>query len=298
MELRQIRYFIAAAQHLNFSEAAKKLYITQPTLSQQIADIEECLAVKLFERNGRNLCLTAAGEVFLKKAHEIMEKAKEAVIVTRRIRDGLVGKINIGFMTEAAKKFLPKMVVRFRENYPNIKLSMAQYTLWPLTRELKQGKIDIACMLAFDIDAKVFSWKTLYTDVLAVVVRAEHSLANRERVNFAEIAGEDFVIMSRDEGVEPIDQLAKAFENHGITPNVVSQQCSIDSVLMSIEAGMGISILPRCVEVYATPNIKFIALEETVTVDIVVAWLKEYTNPVIPLFVKDIEEALNRNLQG
>ncbi|MBP2644619.1 MAG: transcriptional regulator AlsR family [Firmicutes bacterium] len=293
MELRQIRYFIAAARYLNFTEAAKHLFITQPTLSQQIAELEEYLGVKLFDRNGRTIRLTIAGEVFLKEACEILAKTEEAVIATRRVRTGMVGNIKIGFMAEAAKKFLPQAVAKFRHNHSNVDLSMAQYTLWPLTKALKQGHIDIACMLAFSLDNKAFAWKTLYTDFQAAVVRYDHPLANHTKISLLEIAEEPFVLMSRDEGPEPIDQLSKEFARQGITPNIVSQHSSMESVLMSIESGIGISILPRCVEAYATPDIKFLDLgEDSFTVDVVVAWKKENSNPIIPLFINELEGAV------
>ncbi|MBP2651875.1 MAG: transcriptional regulator AlsR family [Firmicutes bacterium] len=287
MELRQIRYFIAAAQHLNFTEAAKNLYITQPTLSQQIAELEEYLAVKLFDRNGRSIRLTVAGQVFLKEANEILAKAEEAVVATRRVRSGMIGNIKIGFMAEAAKKFLPPIVTKFRHNHANIDLSLTQYTLWPLTNALKQGHIDTACLLAFNLNPKDFSWKTLYTDFLAAVVRYDHPLANKTKIDLCEIADEKFVFMSRDEGPEPIDQLVTAFANHGITPKIISQHRSMESVLMSIESGIGISILPRCVEAYATPDLKFLDLgEDSAPVDVVMAWKSKNSNPIIPLFLK------------
>ncbi|MBP2653246.1 MAG: transcriptional regulator, LysR family [Firmicutes bacterium] len=292
MELRQIRYFISAAEYLNFTEAAKHLFITQPTLSQQIAELEEYLDVKLFDRNGRSIRLTVAGEVFLKEAKEIIIKTEEAVAATRRIRSGLIGNIKIGFMAEAAKKFLPQFVAKFRQRYSNIDLSLTQYTLWPLTNALRHGQLDIACMLAFNLDKKDFAWKTLYTDFLAAVVRYDHPLANEKTITLSAIAEEPFVLMSRDEGPAPIDQLVKAFADRGITPKVVSHHRFMESVLMSIESGIGISILPRCVEAYTNPNLRFLDLgEDSTAVDVVVAWKKENSNPLIPLFIKELDNS-------
>jgi len=110
VELRQLRYFVAVAESLNFTKAAKQLLIAQPSLSQQISALESQLGFKLFERSRQSVELTVAGKSFLTDVREIIKKLDKSVEHASDISKGIVGHLTIGFLNAAAKRFLPKVI--------------------------------------------------------------------------------------------------------------------------------------------------------------------------------------------
>ncbi|MBP2644365.1 MAG: transcriptional regulator AlsR family [Firmicutes bacterium] len=184
IKLRHIRYFVTVARCLNFTEAARQLGITQSALSQQMGELEKYLDVNLFQRCGSSKSLTVAGEVFFKKATAILIKTESAVKNVRYVNEGFIGNIKIGFVTEVARRILPTIISKFRAGHSNVDLSIKEYTLSTLTKALKEGSVDIGCRLALSLDRNISDWKTLYTDVMALVVRYDHPLAIQKKTNF------------------------------------------------------------------------------------------------------------------
>ena len=110
MELRHLHYFITVAEELHFSRAAERLHISQPPLSQQIRDLEEELGVKLFERTKRQVHLTEAGKVFLKRSYLVLAQLEQGIAVTQQIGRGEVGQLSIGFVDSATYTVLPEIL--------------------------------------------------------------------------------------------------------------------------------------------------------------------------------------------
>src|SRR4051794_10340008 len=117
MEIRQLRYFISVAEQLNFTEAAKRLFVAQPSVSQQIASLERSMDVKLFIRDKHSVKLTPAGKVFLNDAIEIVNKSEEALKRAKKAAVGEVGQLSVGFLNAPVKNFLPDLVKEFRKKY-------------------------------------------------------------------------------------------------------------------------------------------------------------------------------------
>jgi DNA-binding transcriptional LysR family regulator len=143
MDIRQLKLFVCVAERLNFTEAAKCLYLTQSTVSLRISEIEKQLDVKLFTRNTHGVKLTPAGETFLKEAKAIIVSYEEAIKLTRETAAGFSGIVKIGFLESHTKHFLPKAMLNFRTNYPNINLKVIQLPWHELSRGLERGDLDI-----------------------------------------------------------------------------------------------------------------------------------------------------------
>jgi DNA-binding transcriptional LysR family regulator len=124
MELRHLRYFVAVAEELHFGRAAKRLYIAQPPLSQQIHQLEEELEVSLFKRTNRRVELTDAGQAFLGEAYKILAQVEQAKLLAQRTARGEVGKLALGFVSSAAFELLPRLLYAYREQYPQIHVSL------------------------------------------------------------------------------------------------------------------------------------------------------------------------------
>ena len=150
MHIKQLRYFIVVAEHLNFTKAAKILYVSQPALSQQIADLEKLLKVKLFARNHHSVSLTPAGVIFLQEAYDIVTKSEQAIQKVQ-IKDAsaITGTITIGYLGQYENKILPDLVRIFRQNCPLMNIKLFYVAIANLYHGLENGEIDIGFCLSF-----------------------------------------------------------------------------------------------------------------------------------------------------
>ncbi len=290
MDIRQLRYFIAAAEHLNFTAAARHVYITPQALSQQISELENKLGVALFIRNRHSTALTAAGDALLREAKAIITKTNEAVQITRQAASGISGRLKIGYLGFAERRFLPKLISQFRRKYAFIELTCQHLSNRAVEESLDRSDIDIGFVQVWDT-AKLPSihWKKIYSDNLCLVVPSSHPLANKIEVNFAELAKETFVFHPHS-APRGYNNLMRVCSNRGFQPNV-SPVADILTVLMMIEAECGISLLPSHIPSgYASPALNLLHVSgEDMSVYVAVAWNQSNPNPSIPLFLHETE---------
>ncbi|MBP2655866.1 MAG: transcriptional regulator AlsR family [Firmicutes bacterium] len=290
MYSRQIDYFISVAEYLNFTKAAKHHFMAQTAMSQQIRVLEKKLGVDLFIRNNRSVQLTPAGRIFLQEAKRIVAISDEAIKKARHAASGFVGTLKIGFLGPNEKRFLPDLVKKFRHDYPNIILSFKQGNAETIRSDLEHGLLDIAFTMAFDLDQTPgLIWETLYTDPICVIMHRDHPLANEAKINPVALAHEPFVAMEHREYPGAVERMIQFCITRGFTPNIVSQHAYLETVLLMVEAGIGVTLLPRFFDTYSNPNLRFIDLAgDTDYVYSVATWKKDYTNPSIPIFLKEL----------
>jgi DNA-binding transcriptional LysR family regulator len=298
MLLHQLRYFISVAEHLNFSEAAKHLYVAQSAVSQQIANLEEKLGVKLFTRNKRSVQLTSAGSVFLKEALEIVTKTDEAIVLAKKAQAGLIGTIKIGFLAGPTREFLPKIIKQFHRKYPSIEIKLKHLTLSQLNESLKTDELDIVFAISFGFQGiEGLEHQRLFSESNCVFMNRQHPLASKDCIHPSLLSQETFIMRVRDEAPQWYDFTLSLCAKNGFSPQIVSQTERIETVIMLVDAGLGITILPKYLEMYATPSITIIPLAgETNTVDIVVYRKSSNSNPAIPLFYEEMNSLLQTSI--
>lgn len=296
MDVRQLRYFISVAEHLNFTEAARQLFVAQPAVSQQIASLEKQMGVQLFIRDKHSVRLTNAGTVFLKDAKDIFNRFEESVEKARQAEYGMIGKINIGLLSAPVRKLLPNLVRQFRRKYPNINIHFNFYHLGQILEKLKTDEIDLAFTLSLGLQSiGGLETRSLCTQPHCIIMHQDHPLANRASINVAELAQETFVMLERQESPQGFDLVLAMCANHGFSPNIVSQTSRIETVLMIVDAGIGITILPRHLQLYNSPTLRFIHIEgDDHKVDVVASWKKINSNPSISLFIEEMESILSQ----
>ncbi|MBP2649926.1 MAG: transcriptional regulator AlsR family [Firmicutes bacterium] len=293
MDIRQIQYFISVAEHLNFTKAAKEHFIAQTAMSQQIMALEKQLAVQLFIRNNRSVQLTPAGSVFLREAKLMVSITQEAIRKTQHAASGFVGSLKVGFLGPNEKRFLPELIRNFRHNYPNIDLTFTQNSTETINSSLKLGLLDIAFTESYKLQQiPDFEWKTICSDQICIVLHREHSLANESAINLSSLAHESFVTIDAQEYHGAFERMLDFCITKGhFTPKIISQHRDPETVLLMIEAGVGVALLPHYFfNAYINPNLKFIELEGDGDLAYsIVAWRKDYDNPSIPLFIKELD---------
>ena len=197
MELRQLKYFVKSAEYLNFSVAAKHLYITQSTLSQQIKQLEFELGFELFLRNSRHISLTEAGEEFLPFARKTIQDAEDGVQRLYDLQNVKAGKLRVG-VTYSLSTVLTEGVLEFMKVYPEIKLEVCYKTVNELFVLLRENKLDFILSYKPLFDAPDVDSMPLFENALAVVVSKEHPLASRKSMGLREIADLQLVLPSHD----------------------------------------------------------------------------------------------------
>ncbi|MBP2652225.1 MAG: hypothetical protein H6Q74_3050 [Firmicutes bacterium] len=289
MDTELLRYFVAAAEHLNFSEAAKQLYLTPPTLCRHIAQLEQQLDVQLFIRTTRNVKLTAAGVTFRDEARDIMVRTEAAINKTRQTAGEVTGVLHIGFMSPFEKRELPSLIKKFRQNYPKSIIRFDSFGRRSLNEALFIGKLDVAFTMLSDYEHLAdLSWKpSNYASAPGVILPKDHRLAGETSVKLSDLADECFVTLPRSEYTMEFDGMQRMCKASGFTQKVVAQAHSLDTLLLMVETGIGITIYPDLSDIYQNLSVKFVPLEDNLAIesDNVVAWKTTNSNPLIPLFL-------------
>ncbi len=295
MNIRQLEIFVCVAERLNFTEAAKHLYLTQSAVSLQIADLEKQLDVKLFARNSHSVQVTEAGQVFLRESKFIITASQEAIKKTRNTASGFSGVLKFGFLESHTKHFLPKLVKDFQRSYPKINLVLTQFSWGDLNLALERNDVDIGLTMSVSLqNTPKVVWQTLYRDVECFVMSCDHPLANQPNLDLTAVAREPFVVLNRQTAPCPYDFTLRLCGNRGFTPNFVECPFLTEILLILVESGKGIAILPYfTTKPYASPNLRFIKLEgDDAQVEMVAAWKRTNRNPAIPLFLNKARGAI------
>ena len=291
MEIQLLREFTCLAEHLNFSTAAKQLFIAQPVLSRHIADLEYALGVQLFARNKQSVQLTPIGAVVLAETKSILARYDEGIQRIRLAVAGFAGQLKIGFLGAPVKTFFPALISRFRSTYPHVDLQLNQLNLGALANALKRGDIDIGFTLSFDLPKMAgYCWQTLYADSLAVVLRHDHPAAGQSKISLGALSQENFILLSPEESPGLHNQIIDLCAANGFSPKLAKLSAFPENALLMVESAIGAAILPRHIRVYASPELRFLDIDGGGTgFDVVVAWGEIHSNPAVPLFLQELE---------
>jgi DNA-binding transcriptional LysR family regulator len=243
MELRHLRYFIAVASNLNFSEASRRLHVAQPAISQTILDLEDELGVKLLSRTRRSVELTAAGTAFFAEAQGIMLRADGAKMTAQRASRGEIGCLRIGFLPCAAGPFLPALIKSYRKQFPNVEVQLRDMNTEQQLKAFDDGKIDIGFSRPFPKDrAKEFGAEVVYEDRLEIVLPASHAMAKKRVVDLKDLSGETFLEYYRRGAPALFGEVMATCRKAGFSPKAILEFEEMSSVIMAVESGLGVSL--------------------------------------------------------
>lgn len=196
MELRQLRYFVKAAEALNFSEAARTLYVTQSTLSQQIKSLEDELGTVLFQRDSHSVSLTESGTRLLPLARRTLLDARSCTDQISDLQDMLTGTLNIG-VTYSFNPILTETVKSFMRQYPGIKLNIHYEPMEKLMELLKLREVDFVLAFKPNYPCENIESHGLFEDHLSVILRKDHPLAEHKSITLAELEGQRLAIPAK-----------------------------------------------------------------------------------------------------
>lgn len=186
MELRQLKYFLRVAETLNFSQAAKELFITQSTLSQQILHLEQELNQQLFERNSHEVTLTEAGQILLPMARESIYMVDHCVQRLQELKQLLAGELNIG-VTFSFSSIMAETMIDFMHQYPKVKLSVCYSSMENLIERLQRHELDLVLAFKPNEDNPRIESRLLFNNRLAAVVNDQHPLAREKSMTLEDL---------------------------------------------------------------------------------------------------------------
>jgi DNA-binding transcriptional LysR family regulator len=258
MDYRQLRYFIAVAEELSFSRAAKRLHISQPPLSTQIKAMEDELGTQLLARTRRKVELTQAGQLLLDHARRAVGELDLASETVRRAARGEAGVVRVGFTGSVPMlDMFAELFRSFRSSYPRVKIELRHMSTAKQLRAIADAELDVAIMRppldfrpAADLQVHV-----VWRDRLMVFLPLDHPLAGVQgQLKMADLAEQEFVGMA-ESGCGVGDQAAMLYRRAGFAPRVVQEAHELRTVLSLVAAGLGISILPSCYQDAGVANV-------------------------------------------
>src|SRR6476646_4464072 len=202
VELRHLRYFVAVAEMENVSRAAtQKLYVSQPSLSRQIRDLEEELGVQLLERRPKSVALTEAGRIFLEKARAILKESDDAVATVRAFAGKTASELHVGDWPLATGEVMPGLLRAYQKAMPRVRVKLHD---WPVEKNIagvRDGDLHLAILIP-PLKANALEelrFQELITVRVCLAVSSDHAFARRKSVSIAEAARERFVVLTREE---------------------------------------------------------------------------------------------------
>lgn len=241
MELHQLRYAVAIAETGNFTRAAERCNVTQPSLSQQIINLESEIGHKLFHRLGRKAVLTEAGAVFLERARRILFEVENA---SRELSDhpSLDRRITVGALPTVAPYLLVPLIARCRKELPNLTIHVREDFRAHLVRGVVEGDLDLAIVTLPVKDPQV-SIEPLMTEPLLLIVGKNHAFAHRAEISINDLAEETFVTMGDSSTLAA--QIQGFFGDHNFSPKIGYRCAQVATLKAFVAMGAGISILPQ-----------------------------------------------------
>jgi len=311
MELRHLRYFIAAAEEQHFGRASDRLHVTRPAVSQIIADLEDEIGASLFERSPQGVKLTAAGSTLLPKLQSIMEDLTEAFTLTRRVAEGKSGALTIAYGSlTLLHPIFQATIKQFRASCPDVTLCPVELLSSQQPQALADGKIDAGFMHFGPLsalsninrnagvlaqDKTVLEWYRIQTGGLGVMLAPDHRLASREALALAELAGEQFVVVPQSSSSPGYGPLYALCQEAGFEPRILQEVRSIAAQLNLVSVGMGIGLTVIGKDFRYPPGVTVVPLGEVnYMTSFVFAWIKGRRPPVLQRML-DIIRALAEN---
>jgi LysR family hydrogen peroxide-inducible transcriptional activator len=243
MEMHQLRYFVTVVREGTFTKAAERLYITQPSLSEQIRKLETELGSPLFQRLGRRLTLTDAGEALLPHAQKVMFEVEQARARVQEVRGLRRGRLSVGVLPSAAARLLPEFLAEFQRRHPGVDVALREENA---SAEFEQmvhdGVLDLA-IIRLPKRRTDLEVTFLVREPMLLVVPVGHRLGEKRSVALAELADEPFVTMKPGHGLREL--LERFCRQAGFQPRIVFETGQLGSVVGLVLAGMGVTVVPQ-----------------------------------------------------
>lgn len=241
IELRHLRYFLAVAEAAHFTKAAARLHVTQPTLSHQIRQLEGQLNLPLFDRIGRRVRLTAAGELLLPHARRVLRELETAQAALAELHGLKRGALKVGIMQTVNACVIPEIVARYSAAHPGIHVTCSEMAVDDIESGLESGHLDLGISFLPPTRDSLEGEK-LFSEELVVVAPVGHALTRRRKVRVRELASVPLVLLAPKYCTRQL--IDRAFATAGARPDVKVEMNSVESILATVRQSGLPSVLP------------------------------------------------------
>ncbi|WP_434137865.1 LysR family transcriptional regulator [Photobacterium leiognathi] len=270
MDSRQLSYFLVLAETKNFTRAAEKLHIAQPALSMTIKKLEQQLGLCLFARNNCKVELTDEGKVLLPHAKTIIQQIKDAQTAMSELRGLEKGEVRVGIPSMLGSYFFPEIIMGFKNQYPNLKLSIVEAGTQSIRKMIIDGELDFGVIINHELPETLHPEPILKSQMVAVVSE-QHEFATRKSLSFQDFFSQELVMFKH--GYFHRETIDSICEKHQLTPNISFETNLLAMIFKIVRQDFAITTLLEMVTEYE-PQLIPIPFEEPIELDIVMAWRK------------------------
>jgi len=297
MELHQLRYFVAVADLGNFTRAAEKCLVAQPSLSQQIIKLEKELGQPLLERLGRKTQLTDAGQTLYEQATKILAAVDDAKRSVTEATDSGKGRVAVGAIPTVAPYLIPPVLKIFSKRFPAAEVTLHENLTEYTIKGCLEGELDVG-LLALPIEEEHLAVESLFTEELLLAVHAKHPLGKKRRVTIEDVTEEPFILLSDTHCLG--EQIVSFCKQQKCLPTVSCQSSQLFTAQELVALNLGVSLIPEmAASVDRTKQRKYRSLSGIKpTRTLAMIWHKHrYQSPLVNQFINTIREHVHRHDQ-
>ena len=278
MNLRDLKYLVAVAEHRHFGRAAEACFVSQPTLSTQLKKLEETLGVTLIERSNRQVMLAAEGEKIVEQAQRILAEVNILTAMSEQIREPMGGELRLGVIPTIAPYLLPKILGPIGKDYPKLRINLTEGQTAQILRMLKQGDLD-AVILALPVNEDNVEEFELYDEPFLLTVSSNHSKATQTVADAEALEGENVLLL--EDGHCLRDQALSICQTNGGVESSGYSAVSLETLRGLVSAGLGVTLMPALAvpsPMESPSNIRYIPLSDrTLSRKVGLCWRKSST---------------------
>jgi len=291
LNFNQFRVFYHAARQGNFTQAAEKLFISQPAVTAQIKAFEEYCGFKVFKKKGRNIWLTQEGETLLKYAESVFSLEKDIEHTVEDLRELKRGVLRIGTSKTYARYFMPLMLSTFHRKYPKISIELNEGSSLEMTHSLLELKNEVA-IIAKAEEVPGIRFNPFSQEEMVMIVAPDHPLALKKEIDLSELEGEAFIMKDRGSGTRRL--VERLFSESGLKPDILMEVSNTEFIKQLVSRGDGISLLVRESVVVEVSEGKLAAIPlkgDKVYLDVSIAYIEgQQLSPPAKAFLDILEK--------
>lgn len=299
LELRHLKYFIAVAEELNLSRAARRLNISQPPLTRQIRQLEGAIGATLFVRTARGMQLTEGGRVLLVDARHLLNMTRQAVERTRSAARGQVGRIDVAGFGSLMLDAVPEFLARFRRAHPGVELSLQTLNRPEQVDALRQNRIS-AAFIRRGNDPPDIASEPFMCEQLVAAIGSSDPLARRERVALHEFSRHPLVVQGSGPRPNFTDTLLALCAQAGFRPQVAQTVGDSITAVALVAGGFGVAFVPHSATHLKLPGVAYVPLSDATRgiADLVCSYRSGDESPVLAAFLQELRAYRKERLEG
>lgn len=284
IDLKQMKAFLAVAEHLHFKRAADVMFITQPALSRMIKGLEEELGAELFLRTTRHVALTEAGKLFRQECNQVFRHIERGVDLARSAAAGDIGHLSIAYNDFAINGALPGILERFKEAHPDVTVELLYMPSHEQYKAIKDYLIDIGFLLG-PVSVSGITSLPVAEEKMVVILPVRHPLAACASIRIEQLKDDRFIFGAQSGWSHFREQSFQLCQRYGFTPHIIQEATTSIGIFGLVAANMGVSIYSECAYKIQREGVVIVPLENDHTcVQTLAAWSDEYESPTASRF--------------